>query len=126
MQREALRIGGEEGLQLARQVAMLTYRTPTGLRGRFGRRRGTRGAFSVQEWLWAHGAKLDARFDRASYLALLDAMDGARGLRADGEGLGMHGTRRRKEGGRRRRTTAADPRAARMRSRCRPRRGHGG
>ncbi|MBP7551630.1 MAG: alpha/beta fold hydrolase [Gemmatimonadaceae bacterium] len=75
VQREALRIGGEEGLQLARQVAMLTYRTPTGLRGRFGRLRGARGAFSVQEWLWAHGAKLDARFDRASYLALLDAMD---------------------------------------------------
>lgn len=75
VQREALRIGGEQGLQLARQVAMLTYRTPTGLRGRFGRLRGEHGAFSVQEWLWAHGAKLDARFDRASYLALLDAMD---------------------------------------------------
>jgi homoserine O-acetyltransferase/O-succinyltransferase len=75
VQREALRIGGEQGLQLARQVAMLTYRTPTGLRGRFGRLRGAHGAFSVQEWLWAHGAKLDARFDRASYLALLDAMD---------------------------------------------------
>lgn len=75
VQREALRIGGEEGLQLARQVAMLTYRTSVGLRGRFGRLRGDRGAFSVQEWLWAHGAKLDARFDRASYLALLDVMD---------------------------------------------------
>lgn len=75
VQREALRIGGDEGLQLARQVAMLTYRTPIGLRGRFGRLRGERGAFSVQEWLWAHGAKLDARFDRASYLTLLDAMD---------------------------------------------------
>ncbi len=75
VQREALRIGGAEGLQLARQVAMLTYRTPTGLRGRFGRLRGAHGTFSVQEWLWAHGAKLDARFDRASYLTLLDAMD---------------------------------------------------
>ena len=75
VQREALRVGGVDGLKLARQVAMLTYRTPDGLRERFGRLRGAGGAFSVQQWLSAHGAKLDARFDRASYGALLDAMD---------------------------------------------------
>jgi homoserine O-acetyltransferase len=95
VQREALRIGGQEGLQLARQVAMLTYRTSIGLRGRFGRLRGTRGAFSVQEWLWAHGARLDARFDRASYLALLDVMDThdvGRGRGGIGERLRESGT----------------------------------
>ncbi len=75
VQREALRLAGDAGLALARQVAMLTYRTPQGLRGRFGRLRTDRGAFGVQEWLRAHGARLDARFDRASYAALLDAMD---------------------------------------------------
>jgi homoserine O-acetyltransferase len=95
VQREALRVGGEHGLQLARQVAMLTYRTSTGLRGRFGRLRGDRGAFSVQEWLWAHGARLDARFDRASYVALLDVMDThdvGRGRGGIGERLRESGT----------------------------------
>jgi len=96
VQREALRVGGVEGLKLARQVAMLTYRTPDGLRQRFGRLRGAGGAFSVQEWLWAHGAKLDARFDRASYAALLDAMDShdvGRGRGGAAERLRESGTR---------------------------------
>lgn len=95
VQREALRLGGEEGLALARQVAMLTYRTADGLRERFGRLRGAAGAFSVQEWLWAHGAKLRARFDKASYLALLDAMDAhdiGRGRGGIGERLRESGT----------------------------------
>jgi homoserine O-acetyltransferase/O-succinyltransferase len=95
VQREALRIGGESGLALARQVAMLTYRTAAGLRGRFGRIRGAGGAFSVQEWLRAHGAKLDARFDRASYETLLDAMDThdvGRGRGGVGERLRESGT----------------------------------
>ena len=90
VQREALRVGGAEGLALARQVAMLTYRTPDGLRERFGRRRNAGGAFGVQEWLSAHGAKLDARFDKASYAALLDAMDAhdvGRGRAGTGERL---------------------------------------
>jgi homoserine O-acetyltransferase len=96
VQREALRIGGVEGLNLARQVAMLTYRTPDGLRERFGRLRSVRGAFNVQEWLRAHGAKLDARFDRASYATLLDAMDAhdvGRGRAGTGERLRESGTR---------------------------------
>lgn len=96
VQREALRIGGADGLKLARQVAMLTYRTPDGLRERFGRRRGADGAFSVQEWLWAQGAKLDERFDRASYSTLLDAMDShdiGRGRGGTGERLRESGAR---------------------------------
>lgn len=95
VQREALRVGGIEGLALARQVAMLTYRTPAGLRGRFGRLRGAGGTFSVQQWLLSHGARLDARFDRASYAALLDAMDAhdvGRGRGGVGERLRESGT----------------------------------
>ena len=94
VQREALRLGGESGLALARQVAMLTYRTAAGLRGRFGRIRGVGGAFSVQEWLRAHGARLDARFDRASYETLLDAMD----THDVGRGRGGVGERLRESG----------------------------
>jgi homoserine O-acetyltransferase len=75
VQRELLRTAGEDGLALARQVAMLTYRTPVGLQQRFGRRRDSRGEFAVREWLRVHGERLTARFSRASYLALLDAMD---------------------------------------------------
>lgn len=96
VQREALRVGGTAGLALARQVAMLTYRTPDGLRERFGRLRGERSAFAVQEWLSGHGARLDARFSRASYLALLDAMDShdvARARGGVGERLRESGTR---------------------------------
>ena len=75
VQREAIRVGGAEGLRLARQVAMISYRSPEGLQQRFARQAGTQEAFRVQEWLRAHGARLEARFDAASYLALLDAMD---------------------------------------------------
>lgn len=95
VQREALRVGGERGLSLARQVAMLTYRTAEGLRDRFGRLRGQHRDFAVQEWLSRHGERLDARFDRASYLALLDAMDThdlARGRGGVGERLRDSGT----------------------------------
>ncbi|MBL8998128.1 MAG: alpha/beta fold hydrolase [Gemmatimonadales bacterium] len=95
VQREALRVGGDRGLSLARQVAMLTYRTADGLRDRFGRLRGQHRDFAVQEWLTRHGERLDARFDRASYLALLDAMDThdlARGRGGVGERLRGSGT----------------------------------
>jgi len=94
VQREALRVGGAEGLALARQVAMLTYRTPEGLRSRFGRLRGEHDDFAVQGWLKSHGAKLDARFDRATYAALLDAMD----THDVGRGRGGVGERLRESG----------------------------
>ncbi|HYW33457.1 MAG TPA: alpha/beta fold hydrolase [Gemmatimonas sp.] len=72
----AIEIGGaREGLALARMVGMLSYRTPEGLERRFGRARAGSGQPVVNEWLSAHGEKLVARFDAASYLGLLDAMD---------------------------------------------------
>jgi homoserine O-acetyltransferase/O-succinyltransferase len=74
--RRAIAIGGpEEGLALARMVGMLSYRTPEGLERRFGRARSEAGRFQVNDWLHVHGDKLVARFDAASYSALIDAMD---------------------------------------------------
>lgn len=75
LQRRAVQVGGEAGLELARMAAMLTYRTPVELDGRFGRERRGDGAFQVQSYLTHHGAKLARRFDSASYVTLLDAMD---------------------------------------------------
>lgn len=75
VQRQAIRIGGEEGVALARMAAMLTYRTPTELDQRFGRARRSDDVFEVQSYLSHQGVKLARRFDPASYMALLDAMD---------------------------------------------------
>lgn len=74
VQRRMIRAAGEEGLEIARMVGMLTYRTADELEGRFGRRRDGEG-FEVGAYLSRHGQKLRARFDTTSYLALLDAMD---------------------------------------------------
>ncbi len=76
VQREAILAGGEQGLALARMVGMITYRTAGALDARFGRSPGRGGEpFAVQSWLTSHGEKLVARFDVASYLSLLHAMD---------------------------------------------------
>ena len=74
--RRAMALGGaHDGLALARMVGMLSYRTPEGLERRFGRTREATGEFQVNAWLDTHGEKLVARFDAASYGALIDAMD---------------------------------------------------
>lgn len=96
VQRRALATGGEQGLALAREIAMLTYRTPRGLDRRFGRRRGDSERFAVQEWLRHHGKRLDARMDAATYAYLLDVMDShdlSVGRGGAGERLRASGTR---------------------------------
>ena len=76
--------GPERGLSLARQIAMVTYRTDKLFASRFGRERedaspsgaleaGNR--FQVERYLDHQGRKLVARFDARSYLALTRAMD---------------------------------------------------
>jgi len=75
LQRRAIALGGDEGLELARMIAMMTYRTSGELDERFGRRRSEEGSFAVAQYLSRHGEKLRARFDSHSYLTLLDAMD---------------------------------------------------
>jgi homoserine O-acetyltransferase len=80
VQREAVRLGAAggdaaAGLALARMVGMLTFRTEAELEARFDRRPGAGEPYAVQSYLTGHGAKLVARFDAASYVTLLDAMD---------------------------------------------------
>lgn len=70
----------DQAIALARHAAMLTFRGPEGVNGRF------RADHEIQDWLHHHGEALSARFTRASYLTLLSAMDahdigrGRRGL----------------------------------------------
>lgn len=59
----------DQAIALARHAAMLTFRAPVGINGRFGKDQ------EIQEWLRHHGEALSARFTRASYLTLLSAMD---------------------------------------------------
>ena len=76
VQRQAIEAAGPAaGLALARMVGMLTYRSPAELENRFQRLPGEGETFAIQSYLTHHGAKLVARFEVQSYLALLDAMD---------------------------------------------------
>lgn len=76
VQRQAIEAAGPAaGLAIARMVGMLTYRSPAEFESRFGRLPGEGDTFAVQSYLTHHGAKLVARFDAESYLALLGAMD---------------------------------------------------
>jgi homoserine O-acetyltransferase/O-succinyltransferase len=76
VQRQAIEAAGPEaGLAVARMVGMLTYRSPAEFESRFARLPGEGETFAIQSYLTHHGAKLVARFDAESYLALLDAMD---------------------------------------------------
>ena len=59
----------DQAIALARHAAMLSFRGPEGINGRF------QAAPEIQHWLHHHGEALAARFTRRSYLALLDAMD---------------------------------------------------
>lgn len=72
------------GLELARQMAHVTYRAPAGLDVRQGRRMTTvagpdvwssQSHYDMQTYLEHQGGKLRTRFDPRSYLALIDAMD---------------------------------------------------
>ncbi len=66
------------GLALARQIAMLTYRAEPGLDERQGRQLAPDGAdrpYRMQTYLDYQGHKLVDRFERGTYLAMMDAMD---------------------------------------------------
>ncbi len=69
-------LGPTAGLAAARAIAMITYRSQIEFEERFGRQQ-TRaeGTFDVDYYLRRHGAKLVARFDARSYVALTHAMD---------------------------------------------------
>lgn len=75
VQRRALQIGGAEGLALARMAAMISYRSAGEFQSRFGREQRDDGRFQVQSYLEHQADKLVERFDRDTYLLLLDVMD---------------------------------------------------
>jgi homoserine O-acetyltransferase len=63
-----------QGLDAARQLAMISYRAPDGFQRRFAD--GANGANGgIGDWLDHHGRSLVARFDPFAYVAQLDAMD---------------------------------------------------
>src|SRR5262249_39118004 len=75
--------GPEDGLAIARMVAMLSYTSATDLDERFGRQQASRPtrqpsfgeAFDVESYFQYQGQKLVRRFDANSYLVLTRAMD---------------------------------------------------
>ena len=68
--------GPSAGLAAARALAMITYRTGVEFEARFGRNSSrTAGRFDVDHYLRRQGDKLVARFDAASYVSLMRAMD---------------------------------------------------
>ena len=67
---------GLEGLSLARQLAMTTYRSETDFAERFGGSVEDDGRPSVVSYLDHQGDKLVDRFDPATYRVLVGAMDG--------------------------------------------------
>ena len=75
IQRRAIAAAGDDGLEIARMIAMMTYRTAGELADRFGREEHEGGGFAVERYLSRQGEKLRARFDVHTYLTLLAAMD---------------------------------------------------
>lgn len=77
-------VGPEAGLALARQIAMISYRTAELFEERFSRERQDPSAhsalfpdnpFQVERYLAHHGDKFVGRFDARAYLTLARAMD---------------------------------------------------
>lgn len=68
--------GPADGLDLARRIAHIAYRSEPELQERFGREVQPDGRFAVVSYLDHHGDKLVSRFDAGSYLVLTRAMDG--------------------------------------------------
>jgi homoserine O-acetyltransferase/O-succinyltransferase len=66
---------GDEGLSLARQLAMTTYRSEPDFDSRFGRSTEPDGRLSIVSYLEHQGRKLVDRFDGDTYRILAGAMD---------------------------------------------------
>ncbi|MEV7397850.1 homoserine O-acetyltransferase [Aeromicrobium sp. NPDC092404] len=67
--------GPLHGLDLARRIAHISYRSEYELAERFGRTVQDDGRFAVESYLQHHGAKLVGRFDANSYVVLSAAMN---------------------------------------------------
>lgn len=76
IQTDAIAIAGPvEGLDLARRIAHVTYRSESELAQRFGREVQDDGRWAVESYLQHHGEKLVKRFSAASYVTLTEAMN---------------------------------------------------
>lgn len=75
VQRRAIEAAGERGLEIARMIGMMTYRTADEQAERFGRGRTEDGGWVVGAYLDHHGRKLRDRFGVRAYLRLMGAMD---------------------------------------------------
>ena len=75
IQLELVRRLGEDGLDLARRLAMTTYRSETDFDHRFGRAVEPDGTPSITSYLAYQGRKLVGRFDPETYRVLVEAMD---------------------------------------------------
>ena len=72
-----------KGLEVARQMGMISYRTPKGYRGKFGRelrsedspKYGSRANWKVKSYLEYQGVKFIDRFDPVTYVRLTEQMD---------------------------------------------------
>jgi homoserine O-acetyltransferase len=79
VQRQVIRLHPNRGLEVARQLAMLTYRAEPGLEAKQSRTQpltpGAQGRYRIEGYLEHQGVQLQARFAAPPYLAQLDAMD---------------------------------------------------
>jgi homoserine O-acetyltransferase/O-succinyltransferase len=76
VQRMSIEADPKAGLAAARALAMITYRSAGEFQARFGRLSSrSEGVFDVEHYLRRQGDKLVARFDAASYVALMRTMD---------------------------------------------------
>lgn len=77
--RFSLRVGAPaDGMELARALAMSTYRSPEEFAARFRsgpRFEGTRAIFPVEEYLFARGREYAARYRPASFICLSESID---------------------------------------------------
>jgi len=89
---------GERGLELARQLAMTTYRSEADFDGRFGRQVEADGRFSISSYLDYQGQKILGRFDPDTYRVLVRVMDshdvgrGRGGIREAFRAMALAGT----------------------------------
>ena len=64
-----------KGLSVARQIAMLSYRTQIAYQNKFGRQKDDQGIWQAKKYLEYQGMKFLDRFDPVSYIKITEQMD---------------------------------------------------
>jgi len=64
-----------KGLSVARQIAMISYRTAIGYHNKFSREKDEKGVWQVKKYLEYQGLKFLDRFDAVSYVKITEQMD---------------------------------------------------